>query len=60
VQRTRLIEAGLRVAHLPMLRDVDEPDDAVAVAALAPATRFAACVRSLETDLAGTIRSGGA
>jgi len=58
VQRTRLAEAGLRVAHLPMLRDVDEPDDAVAVAALAPATRFAACLRSLESELAGAGRPG--
>ena len=36
--------AGLRVAELPVLRDVDTCDDAVAVAALAPNGRFAATV----------------
>lgn len=41
-QRTRLRELGLRVAELGPLRDVDTFDDAVAVAALAPWTRFAA------------------
>jgi uncharacterized protein len=52
VQRRRLDEAGLRVALLPVLRDVDEPDDALVVAALAPATRFAACLRDLVTAVA--------
>jgi rSAM/selenodomain-associated transferase 1 len=36
--------AGLRVAPLPTLRDVDTWADATAVAALAPAGRFAAAV----------------
>lgn len=36
---------GLRVALLPTLTDVDTAQDAAAVAALAPATRFAAAVR---------------
>jgi uncharacterized protein len=40
-----LRSAGLRVALLPPLRDVDRWADAVAVAALAPGTRFAAAVR---------------
>ena len=47
-QRARLVEAGLRVADLPMVRDVDEPDDAVAVAALIPHSRYGRCLRSLE------------
>jgi glycosyltransferase A (GT-A) superfamily protein (DUF2064 family) len=47
LQRERLIGAGLRVAALPLLRDVDEPADAVAVAAAAPSTRFARCLGGL-------------
>ncbi|MEU8716956.1 TIGR04282 family arsenosugar biosynthesis glycosyltransferase [Streptomyces sp. NPDC048663] len=42
VQRRRLVAAGLRVADLPLLRDVDTAADASAVAALAPHGRFAA------------------
>nr|WP_238345669.1 DUF2064 domain-containing protein [Actinopolymorpha cephalotaxi] len=41
VLRQRLLASGLRVADLPPLRDVDTWDDAVAVAAQAPHTRFA-------------------
>lgn len=41
-QRTRLRELGCNVVELAPLRDVDTFDDAVAVAALAPWTRFAA------------------
>ena len=41
-QRARLHELGLRTIDLPALRDVDTFEDAVAVAALAPWTRFAA------------------
>jgi len=41
-QRARLRELGLRTTELRCLRDVDTFDDAVAVAALAPWTRFAA------------------
>jgi hypothetical protein len=37
--------AGLRVVLLPVRRDVDWWEDAVAVAAQAPRTRFAARVR---------------
>ncbi|MEO3824291.1 TIGR04282 family arsenosugar biosynthesis glycosyltransferase [Actinomadura sp. B10D3] len=47
VQRARLRAAGLRVAVLPELTDVDTPADAEAVAASAPGTRFAAAVRAL-------------
>jgi hypothetical protein len=46
-QRRRLLAAGLRVADLPMLRDVDTAADAHEVAAAAPETRFAATVRRL-------------
>jgi uncharacterized protein len=42
-----LRSAGLRVGRLPVLRDVDTWPDAVAVAARAPGTRFAAGVRAL-------------
>ena len=41
VQRERLRALGLRTHELPELRDIDDIDDAVAVAALAPRTRFA-------------------
>ena len=40
-QCERLIGAGLSVAMLPLLQDVDVADDVAAVAGLAPATRFA-------------------
>ena len=41
-QWTRLETLGLAAQRLDPLRDVDEPDDVGAVAALAPDTRFAA------------------
>ena len=41
-QRARLDALGLRTIELRVLRDVDTYDDAVAVAALAPWSRFAA------------------
>jgi len=47
-QRRRLAELGLRTATLPPLRDVDTIDDARAVAAEAPRTRFAAAFDALE------------
>jgi hypothetical protein len=47
VQRGRLLAAGLRVADLPRLRDVDTSADAAAVARQAPRSRFAARVREL-------------
>lgn len=46
-QLAALRAAGLRPALLPTLRDVDTAADAVAVAASAPATRFAAVVTRL-------------
>ncbi len=45
-QRDQLVAAGLSVAMLPVLRDVDVADDADAVAGLAPDTRFARLHRS--------------
>jgi hypothetical protein len=47
VQRARLVAAGLRVADLPRLRDVDTAADAAAVALEAPRSRFAGLVREL-------------
>jgi len=51
IQRARLVAAGLRVADLPPLRDVDTAADAVAVARQAPQSRFAARARELATVL---------
>jgi rSAM/selenodomain-associated transferase 1 len=48
-QLARLRSLGLRVYLLPELRDVDTPEDAVAVAASAPHTRFARRHRKLTT-----------
>jgi glycosyltransferase A (GT-A) superfamily protein (DUF2064 family) len=48
-QLARLRARGLRVHLLPQLRDVDTPDDASAVAAIAPHTRFARLHRQLLT-----------
>ncbi|MFE5771619.1 DUF2064 domain-containing protein [Streptomyces sp. NPDC056485] len=47
VQRQRLTASGRRVRDLPVLRDVDTPDDAARVAASAPGTRFAALYAEL-------------
>lgn len=47
-QRARLAELGLTAAQLPALRDVDDLEDAVAVAAQAPASRFAATLQRLD------------
>lgn len=45
--RAQLVRAGMRVAHLPVLTDVDTMTDAFAVAAEGPTTRFAAAMRRL-------------
>lgn len=48
VQRRRLADAGLSVATLPTLRDVDTAADAAAVAASCPpGSRFAAAMAAL-------------
>ena len=52
LQLARLRALGLQVADLPVLRDVDHPQDAEAVAALAPASRFAAQFRALRSIVA--------
>ena len=57
VQRARLDAAGLRVAELPRLRDVDTAADAVAVARLAPLSRFAARARELAPVLGLSTRA---
>ncbi|MDP9394187.1 MAG: DUF2064 domain-containing protein [Actinomycetota bacterium] len=46
-QYDRLLAADLSVAVLPILRDVDDAEDAAHVADLAPTTRFARLHRSL-------------
>jgi hypothetical protein len=56
-QRARLLSAGLRVADLPQLRDVDTAADAVAVARKAPRGRFAARARGLAAVL-GHVATG--
>ena len=62
IQRARLAAAGLRVADLPPLRDVDTAADAVAVARQAPQSRFAARARELAAVLspAGRVTAGSA
>ncbi|MGR6921912.1 TIGR04282 family arsenosugar biosynthesis glycosyltransferase [[Actinomadura] parvosata] len=47
-QLDRLERAGLAVHHLPELTDVDTAADAAAVAAAAPASRFATTLRELD------------
>jgi glycosyltransferase A (GT-A) superfamily protein (DUF2064 family) len=46
-QRERLLALGLSVADLPELRDLDDIEDARAIARLAPRTRTAARLREL-------------
>jgi len=48
-QLARLRSLGLRIHLLPVLRDVDTPADAIAVADLAPHSRFARLHRQLLT-----------
>jgi glycosyltransferase A (GT-A) superfamily protein (DUF2064 family) len=49
-QRERLAALGLDARELPVLRDVDSFADAVAVAALAPSSRFAGALGRMEAD----------
>ncbi|MEV7375283.1 DUF2064 domain-containing protein [Streptomyces sp. NPDC090301] len=53
VQYGRLRAAGLRIGTLPVLRDVDDADDARRVARQAPGTRFAALHAALTSTPAG-------
>ncbi|RZU73824.1 hypothetical protein EV384_2252 [Micromonospora kangleipakensis] len=53
--RAALAGRGLRVDALPELADVDEWPTAVAVAAAAPAGRFAAAVREIDRGLTGRL-----
>ena len=57
VQLARLHAAGLRVAELPRLRDVDTAADAVAVARQAPRSRFAARAREFASVLGLSARA---
>lgn len=50
-QRRRLVSAGLRVADLPVLTDVDTVADIPEVAALVPGSRFAARWREIAPGL---------
>ena len=50
-QRARLHELRLRTVAFPALRDVDNFDDALAVARTAPGSRFAATLRSMQPRL---------
>ncbi len=58
VQRRRLIDAGLRVGDLPVLRDVDTADDARLVAAEASGGRFATLHAQLTQTSAGPDGAG--
>jgi uncharacterized protein len=60
VQRARLLAAGLRVADLPQLRDVDTAADAMAVAGQVPGSRFAARARELAAVLGPAVSAGRA
>lgn len=46
-QRKRLTEVGLRVTELPVMRDFDVFEDAIAVAEAAPSSRFASVLASV-------------
>jgi rSAM/selenodomain-associated transferase 1 len=48
-QLQRLVDAGLEVAMLPELRDVDTIFDALSVATIAPRSRFAATLGGFDT-----------
>lgn len=54
-QLQQLEAMGLRTRLLATKRDVDEPDDARAVAALAPHTRFAALLAELDGGAHGAV-----
>ncbi|TDC94543.1 glycosyltransferase [Nonomuraea deserti] len=51
IQLRRMEEAGMSVASLPCLTDVDTMADAIEVAALAPRTRYAAALAGTGTRL---------
>jgi len=55
LQLGRLEAAGLRVAPLPELADVDTADEAERIAAATPDSRFAACVRALSDRAARSL-----
>ena len=57
LQLARLRALGLVPASLPVLRDVDVLSDASVVAALAPASRFAAALSAIEPAIAARARA---
>jgi rSAM/selenodomain-associated transferase 1 len=59
VQLARLEAAGLRVRLMPWLTDVDTVGEAGYVAASAPDSRFAACLRELRGELAPAMVTQG-
>ncbi len=56
-QQARFDALGLRTRMLPTLRDVDDYRDAVAVADLAPGTRFAAAINEVRGRHEDRVRS---
>lgn len=56
-QRERLERAGLRVASLPVLRDVDTAADAQEITRLMPNNRFATALRAARCDGGASDRS---
>ncbi len=57
-QLQRLRELGLRCGVEPTFRDVDEIADAIAVAALAPNTRFGATMRAISDKWSSPVGAG--
>lgn len=51
-QLRRLRDAGLRVAPLPIINDVDDAETAASVAAEVPASRFATALRRIDAERA--------
>nr|BFE88445.1 hypothetical protein GCM10020093_110460 [Planobispora longispora] len=57
-QLRRLRAAGLTVATMPELNDVDTADDALRIAAEAPGTRFAAAFRAVAPVMSAGAATG--
>jgi glycosyltransferase A (GT-A) superfamily protein (DUF2064 family) len=58
-QTKRLRDLGLRTVKLPVLRDVDDFDDALAVATQIPDSLFAKRVRAVEVEQRRSVSTGG-
>ena len=57
-QHSRLLQASLSIGMLPVLTDVDTAEDAVAVAAGCPSSRFADALRGMVPGLEGSRPAG--